>query len=257
MDANAGARRGRPPKGTSQLSRAAIVDATLKVIDTDGVTAVSMRSVARVLGVDAKSLYNHVDGKDGLLDAVAEHLLGGVSIPPATGDLRIDLPAIADAFRERALLHPEAAPLVLTRQLASFEGLAPVEALLGVLRSAGCPVEESVQLMRFLVASLIGTLLREVQAGPTFGISDKAGIATRQNTLEDSGLPHVIESAPRLARFDRDAEYEYTVQAATALVLERIRASQASTGVREDRPAQKGQSPTKITKIPGSAAGTT
>ncbi|MFI1538115.1 TetR/AcrR family transcriptional regulator [Streptomyces anandii] len=225
--AGAGVRRGRPPKGTSQLSRDAIVDATLEVVDADGVAGVSMRSVARVLGVDAKSLYNHVDGKDGLLDAVAEHLLGGVSIPPATGDIRVDLPAIADAFRERALLHPEAAPLVLTRRLASFEGLAPVEALLGMLRSAGCSTGESVHLVRFLVASLIGTLLREVQAGPTLGISDQDGIAARQRTLEDSGLPHVIEAAPRLARFDRDAEYRYTVQAATALVLDRVRASRA------------------------------
>lgn len=234
--AGAAARRGRPPKGTSQLSKGAIVDATLKVIETGGVTAVSMRSVARVLGVDAKSLYNHLDGKDGLLDAVAEHLLGGVSIPPVTGDLRVDLPAIADAFRDRALLHPEAAPLVLTRRLASLEGLAPVEALLGALRSAGCPIEEAVRLMRVLVASLIGTLLREVQAGPNLGISNEDGIAARRRALEDSGLPHVIEAAPHLARFDRDAEYEYTVQAATALVLDRIRASQqADTGEHEDR----------------------
>lgn len=224
VDSPAGARRGRPPKGSSQLSRDAIVDATLKVVDAEGVGAVSMRSVARVLGVDAKSLYNHVDGKDGLLDALAEHLLGGVAVPAPTGDPRIDLPAIADAFRERALLHPEAAPLVLTRQLASFEGLAPVEALLGVLRSAGCPVEESVHLVRFLVATLIGTLLREVQAGPTFGIADQDGIAVRQRMLEDSRLPHLAEAAPYLARFDREAEYRYTVQAATALVLERVKA---------------------------------
>ncbi|NUT50476.1 MAG: TetR family transcriptional regulator, partial [Saccharothrix sp.] len=70
------ARRGRPPKGESRLSREAIVQATLRVIDAEGVSAVSMRAVGRVLGVDAKSLYNHVDGKDGLLDAVAEHILG-------------------------------------------------------------------------------------------------------------------------------------------------------------------------------------
>ncbi len=41
------------------------------------------------------------------------------------------------------------------------------------------------------------------------------------------GLPHVIEAAPRLARFDRDAEYAYAVQAATAPVLDRVRAAQA------------------------------
>ncbi|WP_174562536.1 hypothetical protein [Nocardia acidivorans] len=29
-----------------------------------GIAAVSMRSVSRVLGGDAKSLYHHIDGKD-------------------------------------------------------------------------------------------------------------------------------------------------------------------------------------------------
>jgi AcrR family transcriptional regulator len=154
------ARRGRPPKGTAQLSRDGIVEATLKVIDADGIAAVSMRSVARTLGVDAKSLYNHVDGKDGLLDAVAEHLLGGIALPDLTGDFATDLRAVADAFRARALLHPEAVTLVITRQVSSLAALAPVEAMLAVLRGAGCPVGEAVQLLRLLVAALVGILLR-------------------------------------------------------------------------------------------------
>ncbi|MFJ8062456.1 hypothetical protein [Streptomyces sp. NPDC096142] len=68
---------------------------------------------------------------------MVEHLLAGVSLPSRTGDPVADLRAIADAFRVRALLHPEVAHLVLTRQLNSFEGRAPGEALLAVLRSAG------------------------------------------------------------------------------------------------------------------------
>ncbi|NKE63928.1 helix-turn-helix transcriptional regulator, partial [Lentzea sp. PSKA42] len=84
-------RRGRPR--TPLLSRESIVAATLRVIDEEGVAAVGMRSVARALGVDAKSLYNHVDGKDGLLDAVAEQLLGGLVLPSRTGDARRDLHA--------------------------------------------------------------------------------------------------------------------------------------------------------------------
>ncbi|MCP9950889.1 TetR/AcrR family transcriptional regulator [Actinomadura madurae] len=204
-------RRGRPPKGESRLSREAIVQATLQVIEADGVNAVSMRAVGRVLGVDAKSLYNHVDGKDGLLDAVAEHLLGAVVLPEPTGDPRADLRAIADAFRERALTHPEAASLVLTRQLGSFEGLAPVEAVLVVLRDAGCRPDESVHLLRMLVATVIGSLLREVSAGPAYGTTDIAGIARRRSVLEGRGLPAIAEAAPHLARFDGAAEYEFAI----------------------------------------------
>lgn len=220
---NAPARRGRPPKGATQLSRAAIVEATLKVIDTDGVADVTMRAVARVLGVDAKSLYNHVEGKDGLLDAVAEHILGSINLPTATGDTAADLRAIAHAFRARALAHPEAATLVLTRQLTSLEGLAPVEAVLAVLSRAGCPADEAVPLLRTLVAALIGTLLREVNAGPTYGTTDLDLIAGRQAALEQSGLPRVADAAAHLARFDGEAEYEFAVSLAIDAVMARIR----------------------------------
>ncbi|MGV9408270.1 TetR/AcrR family transcriptional regulator [Nocardia sp. NPDC003693] len=219
------ARRGRPPKGSGQLTRAGIVGATLQVIDSEGVGAVGPRAVARVLGVDPKSLYNHVDGKDGLLDAVAEYLLGSIELPPRAGDLRGDLRAVADAFRDRALLHPAAAALVLTRQLSSVEGLAPVQAVLDILRSAGCAPNDAVHLMRTLVAALIGTLLREVNAGPTYGTSDLVGIAARQEVLEQSGLPAVVEAAPYLARFDSQAEFDYAMDLALDAVILRVTAA--------------------------------
>ncbi|MDX8031902.1 TetR family transcriptional regulator [Lentzea sp. BCCO 10_0856] len=209
-------RRGRPR--TPLLSRDSIVAATLQVIDADGVGAVGMRSVARALGVDAKSLYNHVDGKDGLLDAVAEQLLGGLVLPAATGDPRRDLHAIAGSFRTAALAHPQAAPLVLTRQLASLEGLAPVDAVLSVLLGAGASPEGAVHLLRMLLATLIGTLLREVSAAPAFGSDD----GVRRAALEASGLPAVATTAAHLAEFDRGAEFEYTVDLAITAVLDRI-----------------------------------
>ncbi|MFI9387337.1 TetR/AcrR family transcriptional regulator [Kutzneria sp. NPDC052558] len=196
--------------------------ATLRVIDDEGVAAVGMRAVARLLGVDAKSLYNHVDGKDGLLDAVAEHLLEAIALPERTGDLRADLRGIAYAFRDRALAHPEAAALVLTRQLGSLEALVPVEAVLAVLHDAGCPARESVQLLRALVATLIGALLREVSAGPTYGTTDVPGIARRRVVLEGSGLPAVAAAAPYLARFDGAAEYEFAVELALDALVARL-----------------------------------
>jgi TetR/AcrR family transcriptional regulator, tetracycline repressor protein len=215
-------RRGRPPKGSAQLSREAIATAAVGVIDREGVASISMRAVARQLNADAKSLYNHVDGKDGLLDAVAEHILAGMEIPPATGATDVDLRAIAKSFRAVALRHPEAATLVLTRQLASRAGLAPVEAVLSVLRSAGFSPEEAVHLMRSFVAMLVGTLLREVNANNTFGVSDTEGIALRQAALAQSGLPRVAEAAPHLARLDKEAEFEFTVDLAIDNVLGRL-----------------------------------
>jgi AcrR family transcriptional regulator len=200
-------RRGRPPKAQAQLTRSTIREAALTVIDNEGIAAVSMRSVSRLLGVDAKSLYHHVADKDDLLDAVAEHLLGQLRPPTPTGDLRTDLRALAYEFRRVTLAHPEAATLVLTRPMSTAAGLTPVEAVLSTLRHAGAGPEQAVRLTRVLVAALIGMLLREVSAGPTFGSADPADIAARQSELEDSALPEVVACAPFLARFDRDEEF--------------------------------------------------
>lgn len=215
-------RRGRPRKGAPILTSAAIVEATLKIIDTDGINAVSIRAVGRLLGVDPKSLYNHIDGIDGLLDAVAEQVLGAIALPVLTGDTATDLRAVAHAFRDAALLHPEAASLVLTRQLASLEALAPVQALLQILRDAGAAPGEAVHLLRTLVAAVIGALLREVNAGPTYGTTDPAEIARREAALRESRLPAVIEAAAHLARFDAATEYEYVISLAIDAVTARV-----------------------------------
>lgn len=218
-------RRGRPPKAEALLSRAAIREAALAVIDSDGIAGVSMRSVSRALRVDAKSLYHHVDSKDDLLDAVAEHIFEQLRIPAPTDSIEDDLRAMAYEFRRVTLKHPEAATLVLTRQLSSLVGLAPISAILTMLQRTGRSPEEAVHLLRTLLATLVGTLLREVSAGPTFGTDDPGAIAERQRTLEDSGLPQVAAAAPYLARFDRDREFDYTVDLIVRIATSRIDAA--------------------------------
>lgn len=224
MTAVTGPRRGRPPRGAAQLSKASVVDAALSVIDDDGMDAVSMRSVAKSLGVDAKSLYNHVADKEDLLDAVAERILGSMRLPTPGGDVRADLLAIGHAFRGVALAHPRAAPLVLTRRLDSNAGLAPVEATLRVLRAAGFSAQESVHVMRALLATMVGTLLREVDATPSYGTLGESAIAQRTADLSASGFRAVAEAAGTLARLDSDAEYEFTLEFAIDAVVSRIAA---------------------------------
>ncbi len=218
-------RRGRPALGAPRLSRAAVVEAALSLIDQDGVEAVSMRSIARLLSVDAKSLYNHVRDKDDLLDAVTERLLRSIVVHVPTGDLRADLRGVATAFRTAAQAHPRAATLVLTRQVQSVAALAPTQSILEVLLAAGFAPAEAVHLMRAQLAALIGTLLREFEAGPTFGMTDAEATARREQTLAACGLPAVQAVAPELARFDPDVEFEYTIQmsirAAEALLAAR------------------------------------
>ncbi|HEX4813406.1 MAG TPA: TetR/AcrR family transcriptional regulator, partial [Nonomuraea sp.] len=65
-------------------------------------------------------------------------------------------------------------------------------------------------------------LLREVNAGPTYGTTDLSGIAQRRSILERSGLPAVAAAAPHLARFDAAAEFEFTVSLALDALTARL-----------------------------------
>lgn len=201
-------RRGRPPAGRSTLSRAAIVDAAIAVIDDDGVEAVSMRTVARRLRVDPKSLYNHVADKGALLDGVAERIISLIRVPEPTGDARADLRAICLAYREAALAaHPRAAVLVLTRRVESAGPLAPLDAVLSILARAGYSPAAAVHVVRTVLAFITGTLLREADATATFGANDPATVAARTTALRESGFPAVGEAAPHLARCDHEHEF--------------------------------------------------
>src|SRR5664280_1894832 len=58
------------------LSREAIVDAAVRLLDTEGADALTFRRLAGELGVGVASLYWHVDSKDVLLDLALDHVLG-------------------------------------------------------------------------------------------------------------------------------------------------------------------------------------
>ncbi|MEU4248011.1 TetR/AcrR family transcriptional regulator C-terminal domain-containing protein [Amycolatopsis sp. NPDC026612] len=202
-------RRGRPPKDAGVLSRERILREALALVDEEGLAAVSMRKLARRLGVDPMSLYNHVDGKDALLDGIAEVLLAAIPAPPRDVDLRETMSALAYGFRAAMLGHPRAAPLVLTRRLASMTALTPVETVLAPLLAAGFPPDRAVHGLRAVLAFLIGTLMREVDAAPTFSGTDPDALRRRLADLEGSGLPAVSAAAPFLAVCDHEAEFAF------------------------------------------------
>ena len=223
-------RRGRPPSGSSALSRNAIVQAAVDVIDSEGASALSLRSVARKLGVDAKSLYNHIENKEALLDAVAEHVLSRMVVPEPTGVLGTDLVAIAHAFRSAALSsHREAATLVLSRPVESLAQLAPLEATLSALMRAGAQPDWAVHAVRAMLAFISGSLLREASAGLTLGADDPAVAGPREAVLAGLGLPHVASVASHLSRLDHEREFDFGIKMLADAFVRELRMSAFSS----------------------------
>lgn len=120
------------------LTRNAVVRGGLRLIDTEGLDALSMRRLGGKLGVEAMSLYNHVANKDDLLDAVVEFLWGEVaSNVDVTGIWQEDVRGFARAVHRIALDHPNAYPLMLNRGVLPAAGLRLAGELVASLRVAG------------------------------------------------------------------------------------------------------------------------
>jgi len=121
--------RERPHKGPKPgLSLARIVDAGVRVADTEGIDAVSMGRVATSLDTAAMSLYRHVSSKEELLRLMVDAAWGDSPGPLAAGESwRDGLSRWAWAMRAALRRHPWAARLpisgmpIMPREIAWFE----------------------------------------------------------------------------------------------------------------------------------------
>jgi AcrR family transcriptional regulator len=133
---------------TEQVARLdldTVVDTGIALADDHGLEAVSLRRIARRLGVTPMALYRYVGSKDDLLDAMADRLYGEVIASSLDGDWWESLAELARSTRRVLLAHPWARPL-FARPLAGPHSRALEEQLRQSLRSAGFTSAEAREL---------------------------------------------------------------------------------------------------------------
>ncbi|MER7661987.1 TetR/AcrR family transcriptional regulator C-terminal domain-containing protein [Streptomyces sp. NPDC096193] len=203
-----------PARGAARepLSRERIIESALRIIDDEGVEALSMRRIAAALGVQAMSLYNHVGGKADVLDGVTEYITTDMQITRHSRDSWEDgIRSVAHAFRRASLRHPRAGELVLTRQLNSPGVLPTIDCSLEVLLEHGFEEANAVHALRLLVAFQVGSLMREFHS-PAFQGEDESGVREREELLAGSGFAAVARLAQKLAVIDHDAEFTFGLE---------------------------------------------
>ncbi len=97
--------------------RAALVDAATVVLERDGVGGLTVRAVAAEAQVAPMGVYNHLEGKSGMLLAVLQRAFDGLRIaitppPSVTGAQR--LPESGRGYRRFALANPTAYALMFS-----------------------------------------------------------------------------------------------------------------------------------------------
>jgi AcrR family transcriptional regulator len=118
------------------LTPEVIADAALRLIDREGLAALTMRRVGAELGVEAMALYHHIPNKAALIEAVMARGTLGV-LPVATGNWRDDLRVLMNAFYERISAHPALLPLRWERRRAGPEAKAMLDRENAILKTAG------------------------------------------------------------------------------------------------------------------------
>ncbi len=190
----------------SRTSVDAIVAAARRILETDGLAAVTMRSVAEAVGVQGPSLYKRVPDRAALIQAVAEgvvaDLAGTLARATETGDPHTDLRTVADAYRDFVHRNPNGYRLLFADLPA---GAGPDPAALAALadpivRAMGALAGESTALegARTFVAWAHGFVTMELagafrlggdlDAAYAFGVeSILAGVRSRATRASRSG----------------------------------------------------------------------
>jgi AcrR family transcriptional regulator len=160
------------------LDHDTVVAAAAEIADAEGLEAVTLARVAAALGVKPPSLYNHVEGRSGLLRGVG--LLGLAELAATLREAAVGrsgadgLQATAQAYRAYVLAHPgRYAAGAITAPAAGDNDLqvaaaAVLQVLRGVLRSWSLDDEQTLHALRALRSAVHGFASLEAAGG--FGL---------------------------------------------------------------------------------------
>jgi AcrR family transcriptional regulator len=134
--------RDRPAK--EPLSEAAVVDAALVILKSDGLEAVTMRRVAAALDTGAASLYVYVSGREGLLQAMLARVTATIELEtPDPSCWRAQLHSLLHRMRQVLVAHPGIAAMNLADSPTTEAVLRLTENLLGIMLAGGLDPQDA------------------------------------------------------------------------------------------------------------------
>jgi AcrR family transcriptional regulator len=128
------------------LTREMLTAAALRIVDSDGLGALSMRRLGSELRVDPMAAYRHIPNKGILLDEVVEAVMSEIDTDAVDASLpwQDQLRALALSYLATLMAHPNAAPLIAERSLRTAGSLRVVEKALRIMTDAGAQLVDAV-----------------------------------------------------------------------------------------------------------------
>ncbi len=219
-----------PAKKHRPLSRERVLQAALELADARGFGAISMRNVAKQLGVEAMSLYNHVANKEDIVDGLVDIVFSEIEVAtPGSVDWRTAMRQRAVSVRAALNRHRWAVGLMEGRMNPGLATVQNHDTVLGCLRESGFAFRAAVHSYSLMDAYIYGFALQE--RGLPFDAPEETAQVMqrqRQNVPEMDDYPYLVEAATELAKagYDYDTEFEFGLE----VILDGLERLRADTG---------------------------
>jgi AcrR family transcriptional regulator len=136
------------------LSVELIADAAIELADSGETFGVN--ALARKLGVTPSSLYNHVDGKDAIIELMRARLGERYLPEPVTGEWDEIVTGTVRGLRHLYAEHPLIVPLIVGKTITDPGVIASYDRLATALSAAGVPDDEVLAIVAIVDAYAIG-----------------------------------------------------------------------------------------------------
>jgi AcrR family transcriptional regulator len=224
------------------MSRERVLRAAVEYADRHGVEALSMRKLARELGVEAMTLYYYVASKRELLEGMTDLVAAEIELPPDDVDWKEATRRRAMSAHEVLARHHWASPLWM-RVMIGPARMRYMDAALGTYRRAGLSAATTELAFHTIENHIVGYTLQE----SNFPLeADDLAVVAREflEQLPADEFPHLAEHVEQHLTHEEvieSGDFEFGLE----LLLEgvdRIRAQRGKRRADRSRGTLKGRS---------------
>jgi AcrR family transcriptional regulator len=227
--------RRKAPVARQPLSAEAVIETALRLVDRDGLDALSMRRVAQELGTGAASLYAYFANKDELLEQLLDRIIGEIPLPVvppkshespespggraagAAGDWAAVVKRSCWESRAVFLAHRDLVKVARASIPVGPNSLRYIEAMLAVLRGAGIPDRIAAwgmdQMSLVIVADAVESAIHASHGRQTEADAEPYLAQVREyfGALPADRFPNLVAMAPAMTEGSGDERFAFAI----------------------------------------------
>ena len=196
----------------ARLTKSAVIDQALKLADSVGLEALTIRKLATELGVTPMALYWHFRSKDELLTGLVERVWSEIDLDVDRGAPWPDqLRTLFESLLAVLRAHPAASKLLLEFNRLTEASMRPTELTLEILRGAGFDPEHAAGIARYALWNGI-MLVMSAPGSEWLSIEERVEGQRKKQImyamLPPDAYPQLVECAVAMTSSE-DPEFHY------------------------------------------------